>query len=814
MSKSQSRRFALLIASTVAVASTGIARADDYEWNAGNGNWNDPSRWSPNGNPTVNDYVRLSAAGVGAINIANGQASAIEINGDGYQLYGSDLTTGPIYVNQPNFLLGVGVLYGREYQPGRTAIEITGGNSTDAVITSSINPTPGYAFSDASLQGNYEGNIILTGRVQAAWSMTLRGNGRIIAAEAIDVSMARLTLDNDGGPILPDRLPDSRTLNLRASQFTMTGTGSNPPLIENAGLIDIGAGRSTIDIGADSTLRLVQAGAGSLKRELTARGVLDIWGSGTLIAGPDGIVNFDGGAQKFVPWIAYNGELAVFDYGDDQIPGTLDDLGAQAVPQTQWQISNASSHAIIDENWSLAAGFNETVRSMTFTNSSTFTLGGGAAILVDGGAIMSRGTVTLEGTGGSIIFTGGREGVVHVDNSLVVNARLQSNNGITKAGPGTLRLNNGNFISGPVVINDGGLILGMANAIASPNTIRLNEADLTLDFPSNTFANPVTTDTGFKTAYSGGSFLRSIRVRDNSTYDFIGLWQGSGPYFVQGTNSLVRFNNNQTPTTPSDLSLWPRAGLTLEMNSTLYNPATLSLGGIIMFEGKLAGTGSVWNIQMSGGEFTPGQNGGSGIGVFRTANLGGFGGKITFQVLGTARGTQYDAIDTSNFYSGTDMLLSIPATSFVGNIGTSLEIIRYTNGFLFTGDLNIDNDLLVAPGRQWVWYMGTTALTLAVAGPSGDANLDGRVNFDDLLILAANYNTSPANGWIKGDFNRDRQVNFDDLLVLAANYNTGSAGGLEGDWALALASVPEPMSAVVVMAASGLALSRRRVGRA
>jgi hypothetical protein len=56
------------------------------------------------------------------------------------------------------------------------------------------------------------------------------------------------------------------------------------------------------------------------------------------------------------------------------------------------------------------------------------------------------------------------------------------------------------------------------------------------------------------------------------------------------------------------------------------------------------------------------------------------------------------------------------------------------------------------------------------ATPPGDADRNGAVNFDDLLILAKNYNGT-GRTWSQGDFNGDGVVNFDDLLVLAKNYN-------------------------------------------
>lgn len=104
---------------------------------------------------------------------------------------------------------------------------------------------------------------------------------------------------------------------------------------------------------------------------------------------------------------------------------------------------------------------------------------------------------------------------------------------------------------------------------------------------------------------------------------------------------------------------------------------------------------------------------------------------------------------------------------------------------------------------------------------AGDANLDGKVGFDDLVPLAMNWNTPPGGPkvWISGDFNYDSFVNFPDLVLLAQNYgdsyvpsaleltNLGGAG-FAADWALAQSLVPEPTS--IAMIALGAGLLRRR----
>jgi hypothetical protein len=123
-----------------------------------------------------------------------------------------------------------------------------------------------------------------------------------------------------------------------------------------------------------------------------------------------------------------------------------------------------------------------------------------------------------------------------------------------------------------------------------------------------------------------------------------------------------------------------------------------------------------------------------------------------------------------------------------------------------------DDAVIRANGATSDFGLLRTALSITKL-LDGDSNFDGAVNFDDLLKLAANYNTS-TDRWSTGDFNLDGAVNFDDLLKLAANYNTSVAGTVGGDFALAQALVPEPTTLTLLgVAATGMLTRRRRTAR-
>jgi hypothetical protein len=110
---------------------------------------------------------------------------------------------------------------------------------------------------------------------------------------------------------------------------------------------------------------------------------------------------------------------------------------------------------------------------------------------------------------------------------------------------------------------------------------------------------------------------------------------------------------------------------------------------------------------------------------------------------------------------------------------------------------------------------GASSTTTVKAGP-GDANLDGVVDFNDLVKLAQSYNTS-GKTWFSGDFTYDGRVDFNDLVVLAQNYNSPVPGPIisEGasfnaDLSRAFSIVPEPGLFGVIGVSAGLYFGKRQ----
>jgi hypothetical protein len=128
---------------------------------------------------------------------------------------------------------------------------------------------------------------------------------------------------------------------------------------------------------------------------------------------------------------------------------------------------------------------------------------------------------------------------------------------------------------------------------------------------------------------------------------------------------------------------------------------------------------------------------------------------------------------------------------------SALPLGAYTN---FRGQAVDDTSILMAYTR------------------TGDANLDGVVNDDDVTIVGATYAPGVANPhWALGDFDYNGFVDDDDVTLLGVFYNPAAPPLVAAVPAEAgqIAAVPEPSSVILLASACGaiLLVARRRWSR-
>jgi autotransporter-associated beta strand protein len=125
--------------------------------------------------------------------------------------------------------------------------------------------------------------------------------------------------------------------------------------------------------------------------------------------------------------------------------------------------------------------------------------------------------------------------------------------------------------------------------------------------------------------------------------------------------------------------------------------------------------------------------------------------------------------------------------------------VTYSVGYAYGGDQSAQ-DAAVATHNGTV--LGPTQ-TVVRAVLTGDANMDGKVDFFDITqLLGYKYNTGQPASYTDGDLNYDGKVDFFDIvLLLSANYNTGQSFG-PARAVPALTQAPHAASATGVVAAA------------
>jgi hypothetical protein len=152
-------------------------------------------------------------------------------------------------------------------------------------------------------------------------------------------------------------------------------------------------------------------------------------------------------------------------------------------------------------------------------------------------------------------------------------------------------------------------------------------------------------------------------------------------------------------------------------------------------------------------------------------------------------GTSFQGIDIGN--GATVRVFYSPGNSPVRPLREALRL-GYAGG-AWNGPGITSADAAASPGHSLGYADDGNAVTIKYTR-SGDANLDGKVDFTDLVALAQNYGNNTGEAvWSMGDFTYDGNIDFGDLVVLAQNYGQSAAAVVS-----AVSAAAPPVKAVAV----------------
>lgn len=432
------------------------------------------------------------------------------------------------------------------------------------------------------------------------------------------------------------------------------------------------------------------------------------------------------------------------------------------------------------------------------------TINGDADLTFDGdGALSGSGGLTKNGTGALIIRNTGANGF---------SGPIDINGGIVElTGDGTAATMIG---SGDMAL-DGTLVLNrlntvfVANNISGSGNIQVknfavlsgnNSYDGNVVVETNTLyldsQNALGSTVGSTTVLSGGQigiFLGNFTFNEAVSIEGLGV----------GTGGAIRTGGNRTVTFAGPLTINNTTSVFTDGGSTLRFTGAINPVGSVQFAKQ--GPGTLETVAFNADLLYLGE------GTLRVASGTAKVQNITFDTtlentLDVTRGTlAVDYAPGNSVYA--ELVGKIASADLINSLGTNYAVALIDNAARATPltsihGVNIDTSTVIVSGTL-----------------KGDINLDAAVGFDDLLILAQNYDAAGSGKtWDLGDGNYDGIVNFDDLLAMAQNYGltalTADQASTLGemfvsDFNLARALVPEPTALLAGLAIPALLVRRR-----
>jgi autotransporter-associated beta strand protein len=376
-------------------------------------------------------------------------------------------------------------------------------------------------------------------------------------------------------------------------------------------------------------------------------------------------------------------------------------------------------------------------RPMIFMGNNFIGAGSGVLATIDSPMLL-KGDVTMEASNSGIPTPGNNNPI-----ALKGNITEDAPHAVTKVGVNTVTLSGNNTFSGGLALNGGTLISTTGSSLgAAASAVTIGNATLTLN---GTFSvpNPMVLNDGNST----------IDVTAGNTATLTGAISGGGGALIKGTASgtLVLAQGAAGATLPGDATVNGGA-LNVSGTTPLNVPGTLTvndLTSVTLLSGPTRLTHQVNNLSMNG----------SGNLDLNNHEM------LTNTDPNTIKGYLTQAYDPNgNADWGKPGLTSSVAKS---------NPTSFSVGYAFGGDQSAQDAGVTTKGGTPI----TATQTIVRPVLTGDANMDGRVDFFDITqILGYKYNTGQPASYTDGDLDYNGQVDFFDIvLLLSANYNSGQS---------------------------------------
>ncbi len=452
-------------------------------------------------------------------------------------------------------------------------------------------------------------------------------------------------------------------------------------------------------------------------------------------------------------------------------------------------------------------GFTPAATNLTFGNGASTT----AAIVSGPGTVLLSGDITFNGNpdtttpsariAGNVQLSAGNHTLANVDDNLsdsfydlVVSGSVSGAGELTKSGSFFVVLSAANTYSGATHVDEGVLLLGVANAIPAQSAVSIAPgAELWLFTP---FAAP---------GVAVGSFNQSI-----------GSLSGGGGVSLQ-TATLTVGNNNANTTffgsiqEAGSLTKVGSGTLTLNGANTYSGPTTVNAGKLLLGSSLTSSS----DVIVQGGGVLELQANSGAILATDTLTISG-AARVDLQTnklilalddIGTWTGSAYDGVSgliqagrNGGNWSGSGLVTS--QTDATSGIRTSIGVATAAQV----------KGVAVNATALWAGRTVTGSDTLVMYTYGGDANLDGKIDVLDYGRIDLNVPLGTS-GWFNGDFNYDGTIDVLDYGIIDFNIAVQGApfpASIDPAGVVEISTVPEPTLATLLCCAVVQAARRRR----